>query len=309
MNLMAEIIKTKKEGSSCEPIEIMPDIIFNRPDLQGKNWILIRTGKGKNVFVSKEGSTVTLHSEYMDFTKNELSDVVRLLLKYYKDASEINIPLINIRYGVWRNTYPKYIIIPQEMDGIDSKLTKKERYNLERSKKRLDEEVKGSLQIVEYEGTKEIPLELVKSFFEMKMETHNTDYGLEENQYLEKYCVDHAYVLKSNMDIIAILFSCEQCDCVYFENFTYNVKYSKWSPGMIIYNCFLNSLSKKRKKIVYIGAGKLDYKNKYDSTEEHRYYCIRYRSAPKTVCVQGYRKICYYARKIRKRIFQSYSDE
>lgn len=79
-------------------------------------------------------------------------------------------------------------------------------------------------------------------------------------------------------EIGAILFSCEQCSCVYVENLTYNEQYSKYSCGKALYDIFLARMIEKGKKEIFLGSGNLEYKKKYGSVEETVYHCIVFRN-------------------------------
>ena len=63
------------------------------------------------------------------------------------------------------------------------------------------------------------------------------------------------YELKFGNTIAAVLLSCEQGTDVFLENFSFDNKLSKQSPGMIIYNLYLKMLAKKQKERLFLERG------------------------------------------------------
>ena len=80
-------------------------------------------------------------------------------------------------------------------------------------------------------------------------------------EYVRTYFVSDAYSINLDGKIIAVLLSCEQCDCVFLENLSYDTEYCKYSVGFQIYVFFLQQMIKKGKKQVYTGEGTMIIKN------------------------------------------------
>lgn len=75
-----------------------------------------------------------------------------------------------------------------------------------------------------------------------------------EQEYIKKYHVTDIYELKFGNTIAVVLLSCEQGTDVFLENFSFDNKLSKQSPGMIIYNLYLKMLAKKQKERLFLGG-------------------------------------------------------
>lgn len=289
-----------KETIESEKINIEPEVIFNRPDILKKDYVLlfISNEKGSRyLFVEINDNVADTGSFLMDITLEEAKAVNKFIFKKYKNIDEINWKNIPIKCGVWKNTFQKVIDLPTDCEELKKRLTSKNRYNLRREQRLIKEQL-GDFRFEVYESN--VPPDIVESYFAFKNVTHDCDYHMTPEEYLKTYCVSTAYVMRTANEILAILFSCEQCDCVYFENFTYNVKYSSYSLGSIIYDFFLEQLVRKHKKSVFLGGGAYEYKKKYGSKEVHAYVCRIYRSKIRNIQIQGKRKWNYYSKKFRE---------
>ena len=67
--------------------------------------------------------------------------------------------------------------------------------------------------------------------------------------------------------VAAMILTCEQCPIAYLENLTYDLTFSRYSPGLIAYEMVMERLISKGKKVFYLGGGNYDYKKKNDSIE------------------------------------------
>lgn len=175
------------------------------------------------------------------------------------------------------------IVLPQTIKELQLRLSSKHRYNLRREKNIIENEI-GRVEFIEFNLN--IPDEIVNRFFEFKYNTHRFDYNLTARQYLDAYHVTDAYVLRAGDKILSIVFSCEQCAYTYIENLTYDSFYSKYSPGQVLYNYYLERLVEKGRKVLFLSGGELAYKRRYGSIEEvtyegivfkNKYWHFRYR--------------------------------
>ena len=116
------------------------------------------------------------------------------------------------------------------------------------------------------------------TFFKWKTETHNRDYAMSAQEYLNKYYVTNAVVLSNDSGPFSIVFYCKVEDTVYLENLSYNPEYQRFSPGFMGYEAMLEDLILKKCKRVFLGGGDYIYKRYYDS-EEHLAYSGRIYSA------------------------------
>lgn len=165
------------------------------------------------------------------------------------------------------------LVLPKEENGILSRVRAKHRTNYKNTIRQLEDEV-GKLELVHY--SREIPDELVELFFDWKKGTHEKEYNMLPKQYLRQFYVTDALRLKSEDKELAVLFYCKTEDVVYFENFSYNREYEKYSPGFILYVKFLETLVLEKCSKVYLGGGNYSYKKRFDSVEYFRYSGVIY---------------------------------
>lgn len=160
---------------------------------------------------------------------------------------------------------------------ITLNLKKKAKGNLERSRKKLVQEI-GELEIAEY-LQEEIPEEIVNLYFKWKKKSHGTDYNISPKKYINDYHISHAYTLQNgdNM-VISIIFTCEQGEIVYLENLSFDSDYAKYSPGWILYVGVLQELICKGKRGIYLGDGQQQYKYHFNSINELAFSGLIYRN-------------------------------
>ena len=202
--------------------------------------------------------------------------VDRILLQL--EERHPNVYAINIQRGT-RNYNEclmkgKEVILqlPATEDELASRLSKKERYNIRRAKRFGGQ---GEIYTKIY-NENEITKELVELFFLWKRITHGTNYQLDPNEYIKKYHVTNAMEMgirdsKMNEQAVAVLFWCACGDTVYFENFSYDRCFEKYSPGYLIYIEFLKELIKQNYHVVFLGGAGYEYKKKFFSVERECY--------------------------------------
>lgn len=86
-------------------------------------------------------------------------------------------------------------------------------------------------------------------------------------EYCQKYHITGAMSLTADQTYIAVLFYCSNIDSVYFENISYNAQLAKWSPGIILYEYFLEEMTSEQKKYIFLGNGNQSYKSRFESQE------------------------------------------
>ena len=151
---------------------------------------------------------------------------------------------------------------------------------------RLLEEKEGDINFYEYKADDGIPLLIMKEYLLLKNETFNAY----ENEYIEHLSeedvheyiasknITNMYVMKVNGIMAGAILSCEKCACVFMENITYNLRYEKFSPGIIIYDHYLKCMVEKSKQAVFLGGGDWEYKKRYSAVEDVVYEGRFYRS-------------------------------
>ena len=94
-----------------------------------------------------------------------------------------------------------------------------------------------------------------------------------------------------------MMFSCEQCPIVYLENFSFDIQYSRYSPGQQIYEYVMTRLIEKQFNSVFLAGGDYDYKRYYGSIEEKLYDGLIFRNTlqrMKYILVTYYNKHFYW---------------
>lgn len=163
--------------------------------------------------------------------------------------------------------------IPETVEALMMRLKPKHRYNLKRTK-RLIEEERGPLTTLLFETT--ISHDLIQMYFEWKKATHGIDYGMSPEEYVKKYYVTHALLLKAGKMNIGIAFYCVESGIVYLENFSYDKALEKYSVGFLTYVMLLEELVKKRCDYLYLGGGEYSYKRHFGAEENLVYSGIVY---------------------------------
>lgn len=159
------------------------------------------------------------------------------------------------------------IDLPVSNDALYSRLSQKARYNKKRERRILLE--KG-ISFVEVKS--ELFSAAIDCFFSMKMQTHNRDWKLSAEDFLEQYHITNIYALINvRQEYIAVLLSDEQFDTVCFQNTAYDVQYEQYSPGSVMFLYYLEKLIEKRKKCCHLGGGNHAYKKSYGAIKERTY--------------------------------------
>lgn len=71
--------------------------------------------------------------------------------------------------------------------------------------------------------------------------------------------------------VLAIGFICTTEDNVFFENFSYNPQYEKYSLGNVLLHYIISDLILQRKKKFYLLGGNLEYKRRYNGIRTETY--------------------------------------
>lgn len=200
------------------------------------------------------------------------------------------------------------LLLPESRDALLERISSKQRYNLKREK-RIVQETFQDMQFAHY-SCDDVPIAVVEEYFRFKAITHGADYHMQAKEYLDKYRISDVYCLYLRGAVGSVLFSCEQGESVYLENLSYNPEFSKFSLGKILYEYFLDQLIAKNKKVLYLGGGQQEYKHYFGAVEDVTYDGVIYRSNiaffrevwfPKAVkCV--IQKVRFAGHKIKKAI-------
>lgn len=252
-----------------------PDYIYNRPDLYTDDYetYLIICGRQKyEAEVTFKGEEARPAVRLMPLPDRALSLLAKAVLRDHPEIKKVIFEQTYGRVGEVRDTNHFRVIFPSTADELMERLHRHERKNLRRRFKQLNEDY-GETHFVEYEGDA-IPQQLVETFFRFKKASHNRDYPMSAAEYLSFYHVTNAYALMLGERVIAVRFTCEQCEIVNAENFSYDQEFAHYSAGLQIYNYTLCRLVEKGKKEIFLGGGTNAQKYLYGSIEEQTHTCI-----------------------------------
>lgn len=151
--------------------------------------------------------------------------------------------------------------LPSDFDELMNRAERRDRATIRRKLRWLDERV-GDLSIEIY-SRNEIPDHIVDTYFKWKKETHGTDYRMSASEYLDRYYVTDAMLMKAGDTEVAVAFFCQTEDIVFFENFSYNTELKEYSPGLLMYVKFMEELIKRKCRYLYLGGGSYIYKKRF----------------------------------------------
>ena len=165
--------------------------------------------------------------------------------------------------------------LPGGMDELMERVERRDRATIRRKLRWLDGRV-GDLKI-EVFARENIPDQVVETYFKWKKETHGIDYGLLPKEYLDKYYVTDAMLMRAGETDVAVAFFCQVKDIVFFENFSYNGQLKKYSPGLLMYVKFMEELIQRKCKYLYLGGGSYIYKRRFGAESSQAYSGTIYR--------------------------------
>lgn len=284
----------------------VPDFIYNRFDLYAdKTYICVCEKKGEQygIPVHRQGSNVELGLWLAHIPQEIIEEVCGFIFANDSGIQTITYQNSLIEYKDAKMGNHFSIQFPDSIEDLKARLSSKGRYNIQREKRIINDTFNG-YTIEEYTPDN-IPESIFDEYFRMKEITHGINYNMTAKTYIDKYHVSNIYVLNTQQRILAILLSCEQCPVVYIENLTYDVEFSKYSPGQVLYDIYLETLIKKGKKVLFLAGGDLDYKRRYGSEENDVYSGIFYRNEKVKNRLERERKSRIFIEKIYSRIPES----
>lgn len=190
------------------------------------------------------------------------NEFAKYLFEIYPKAKELFVLHTYTKISGIEPAVHWHVDLPNTIEEFDSTLSHRVRYNTKWYPKKIRENV-GEYTI-KYMDANDCPDDVVLQYFKWKNQTHGTDYGLTPQQYLKKFCVTGVYVMQTDSEILAISFISETGENVFFENFSYNQEYAKYSPGMVLYYYFISDLIARGKKKLYLLGGNLEYKKHFN---------------------------------------------
>lgn len=266
-----------KNGSYQNNIE--PDFIYNRFDIYKDEYYVLNciyNGVSYHVEFYIDNQTAILGLWLMNIPTEVIKQFIAYIFNNFNLLTKIKYSNGPVPLGLsWKSVHYK-IYLPTTEEELHKRLSKKGRYNIKRERDIIEREL-GPYTLNEY-ITSQCPSEIIESYFRFKLDTHHTDYKLSPTEYLNKFHVTHIYALSTSKSVLAVLLSCEQCENIYLENLSYDMKYQHYSCGKALYDMYLVRLIEKGRKSVFLAGGDLDYKKRYGSTKDETYECIIYKN-------------------------------
>ena len=250
--------------------KIDPNFIYNRFDLFCDNYIILiaERGQEKHIF---EARIFEKYAE-LGIWKMQISDV---LLKEISTFLFGKYTKIGYTKFFFCNTNGKYkevthfsIDFPDSTESFIQRRSSKSRHRLNKQRHQAEREI-GQISFHEYQ-IDDCPKDIIKYYNIWKERTHHIG-KIEAESYFQRYHVSNIYVLYFGSNLAAMMFSCEQCPIAYLENFSFDIQYSRYSPGQQIYEYVMTRLIDKKFKRVFLAGGNYDSKRYYGSIEEKLY--------------------------------------
>lgn len=263
---------------------IYPNVILNRYDLVfDDDYQIIAVSDEKNTeyipihINGKEASC----GIYM----RNINEKIPGAFDVFKDFvfRNFNVDAINLRHALTsfdgaEHTQHCHVELPKTIEDFDKDLGHRVRYNTKWYPKKIRENI-GEISFKNMD-IQDCPNGIFDLYFKWKQESHNHNYHMTPQQYIKKYGLTRAYVLYAGGQVLAVGFISETGDNVYFENFSYNQEYKKYSPGMVLYYNIICDLIMRGKKIFYL-LGAYDYKINYNGIVTQTFTGCVYKSEQK----------------------------
>lgn len=270
--------------------KIQPNEIHNRYDILYDDYDLYEIGN--NVIPLVIQGNVAVPGLYLtNYSCELLSDFFSFIFSHYPNVDTIHIkhsytPIeFTCPYPYW------HIELPKTIQEFDASLHQQVRYNTKWYPKKIQRDL-GDFHIEKYELS-EITDEMVSLYLHWKFLSHGFVFREAPRQYLRQAGISNAYVLYLGDSIAAIAFTCDTGANVYFENFSYDAKYHKYSLGMVLYYFIITDLISMGKKCFYLSGGWLDYKKRYNGILTMTYSGNVYRNQSDIRCAFNIAKKIY----------------
>lgn len=287
---------------------VRSNFIYNRFDLQDNNNFTVISYEDKTEKIYLQYKIVNEETAKIGISLAEIRPIVIRRIADY--IFKVNKSIKTIEYSNSLSPLDKSVMgnyfrieLPNTIEEFEKRQTSKSRYNIKRNI-RLLEEAYGESHFVHVDALSDSAKPFMDFYFENKLEGYGTDYKLDYLSYSAEYYTTNIYALMVNNNIVSMLMSCEQCPIVYLENLTYDNLYSKYSPGIVIYDYFLKKMISDKKKQVFLKGGDYEYKKRYGSVEEQIYDGIILRKIPRMTLLFRNKSKLLAQRIIPKKIYR-----
>lgn len=243
---------------------VNPNFIKNRFDFMynGAYELVEITEDNEKYYVPLHlyGDTVRPGIYLTPISQKSFDALIEFIFNYYKDVNNIKIVhSLNSYNGISQSS--NYVIdLPETEDEYLALLGKKTRLHIKQYIKYIHRDFDVKLEVFD----KDIPTKIVSEYYKFKQQTIGHKYKEPEQDYIKSYNITKAIALYLNNKIAAISFISdipeEECKNVYYENFSYDKTYSKYSLGTLITYFTIKFLIENKYDKFYLGGGDYLYK-------------------------------------------------
>ena len=243
---------------------VKPNFIKNRFDFMcNGNYELVEISENCEKYyipLYLYGDTIRLGIYLTPISQEMFDELIEFIFKYYKDVNNIKIVhSLNSHKDISQSS--NYVIdLPKTEEEYLSLLGKKTRLHIKQYIKYIHRDFEVDFKVFD----KDIPTNIISEYYKFKEGTIGHQYKEPEQEYLINYNVTKVLVLYLNKKPAAISLIAELPDNenqnVYYENFSYDKAYSKYSLGTLITYYTIKYLIGNNYKEFYLGAGDYLYK-------------------------------------------------
>lgn len=287
--MSSESIYSVSTIKKWEEDSVTPNFVYNRFDLlQGRDQKLVEILKVESsnikyvVEAYYQGKEATLGLWLSNISDEAVTAVAKYIFVNHSEIKKIYFSHSLQPHGITENHNHFRVDLPDKLENFDQLGTRKERYNVRRRIRKFNDE-QGEIIYKEYDLKQGIPYTVIMQYMQDKEDSYKLHYQVpktkaEFDEFVREHELTNIYTMnKSDGTIVAIIFSCEQCPCVYIENITFDPQYKKYFPGILLYDHYLRCLVEKQKKSLFLGGGQWEFKRRYKSHEDKVYECRIYR--------------------------------
>ncbi len=276
-----EIVEITANKAEILVAHIQPNVIINRYDLR------FGVGGGWKLFcVQDEQETVyiAIHfkqdvcelTTYLRPLKAQILKMFsRYLFKHYPQINAVYIYFALLPYKGLQRSIHWHIEFPLTFEAFAAKLGARTRQHTHYYMRKLERDFEG-LDFFNF-TPQSVDMQKVQTYLDWKKDSHGFECATPK-EYLKRFSVTRIYTLENKMGLVAIGFVSETGENAYFENFSYDLTYSKYSPGMVLYYKILQDLCARGIRKFYLLGGSYSYKKNYNGIQSTCYsgYICRY---------------------------------
>lgn len=248
------------------------NLVYNRYDLIFDSYekqVYTYEGKQYVFMVHKENGTAYINLWDKKLPQDIFEELINNILA---SGNVVRVSLIRCKNNykdLLEETNDIRVPIPCSVKELMGRLKSKHVYNLNREKGQIEKNL-GTITVIHYKR-QEITDYVVKLYFLWKRASHGIEYGMSPKGYLDAYYITDAITVAAGGTVIGVAFYCVVKDIAYFENFSFDWKYAKFSAGYITYELLLEQLVAQNINWFYLGGGEYKYKKRFGAVESTAY--------------------------------------